>query len=88
VLSGDTGPVHLACAAGAPLVGIYGPTDPRRNGPWSAESRCLSRFDACACHHLRACRATRWCLLDLGVDEVMAAVRSRLPAGRRGPGDR
>ncbi|MFP5207519.1 MAG: glycosyltransferase family 9 protein [Acidobacteriota bacterium] len=33
-IAGDTGPLHLACALGRPVVGIYGPTDPARNGPF------------------------------------------------------
>ena len=33
-IAGDTGPLHLACALGRPVVGIYGPTDPSRNGPY------------------------------------------------------
>ena len=36
VVSADTGPLHLACAIGAPVIGLYGPTDPARNGPFSA----------------------------------------------------
>ena len=35
VVSADTGPLHLACAIGAPVIGLYGPTDPARNGPFS-----------------------------------------------------
>lgn len=35
VIAGDTGPLHLASALGAPVVGLYGPTDPARNGPYS-----------------------------------------------------
>ena len=34
VIGGDTGPLHLACALGRAVVGIYGPTDPARNGPY------------------------------------------------------
>jgi heptosyltransferase-1 len=34
MIAGDTGPLHLACALGRPVVGIYGPTDPSRNGPY------------------------------------------------------
>ncbi len=34
-IAGDTGPLHLACALGKPVVGIFGPTDPARNGPFS-----------------------------------------------------
>jgi lipopolysaccharide heptosyltransferase I len=33
-IAGDTGPLHLAAALGTPCVGIYGPTDPRRCGPY------------------------------------------------------
>lgn len=33
-VGGDSGPLHLACASGCPVVGLYGPTDPEVNGPW------------------------------------------------------
>jgi heptosyltransferase-1 len=33
-IGGDTGPVHLAAALDVPVVAIYGPTDPARNGPY------------------------------------------------------
>jgi heptosyltransferase-1 len=80
VVSGDTGPLHLACAAGARTVGVFGPTDPRRNGPWREGDVSVSRFETCACHHRRACRAHRWCLDDVSVDEVKEAVDRRLGA--------
>jgi len=41
VVAGDTGPLHLACALGRPVVGIYGPTDPSRNGPFGTEFKVL-----------------------------------------------
>jgi heptosyltransferase-1 len=41
VIAGDTGPLHLACALGKPVVGIYGPTDPKRNGPFGVPFRVL-----------------------------------------------
>jgi heptosyltransferase-1 len=40
-IAGDTGPLHLASALGCPVVGIYGPTDPSRNGPFGTRSRVL-----------------------------------------------
>lgn len=40
-IAGDTGPLHLACALGRPVVGIYGPTDPSRNGPFGTRVRVL-----------------------------------------------
>jgi heptosyltransferase I len=40
-IAGDTGPLHLACALGRPVVGIYGPTDPDRNGPFGTRFKVL-----------------------------------------------
>ena len=41
VIAGDTGPLHLACALVRPVVGIYGPTDPSRNGPFGTRFKVL-----------------------------------------------
>ena len=41
VIAGDTGPLHLASALGKPVVGIFGPTDPARNGPFGGRFRVL-----------------------------------------------
>lgn len=41
MIAGDTGPLHLACALGKPVVGIFGPTDPARNGPYGCDFRVL-----------------------------------------------
>jgi heptosyltransferase-1 len=40
-IAGDTGPLHLACALGRTVVGIYGPTDPSRNGPFGTRFAVL-----------------------------------------------
>jgi heptosyltransferase I len=81
VISGDTGPLHLAAALGRPVVGLFGPTDPARNGPWAAADVTVSRHAVCQCHHARRCEAARWCLDDVSVDEVAAAVARRIEAG-------
>lgn len=44
VIGGDTGPLHLAAALGTKVVGLYGPTDPRRNGPYGQLARVIDRF--------------------------------------------
>ncbi len=80
MVSGDTGPTHIAAALGTPLVGIYGPTRPARNGPMSPLDVTVSRDTACRCHHLRRCRLDRMCLLDIEVAEVLDAVERRLDA--------
>ena len=81
MVSGDTGPTHIAAAVGTPVVGIYGPTRPERNGPWRAGDVSVKAPD-CECHHLRACRRARMCLLDIEVGDVLTAVERRLEVGR------
>ena len=44
VIGGDTGPLHLAAALGSKVIGLYGPTDPRRNGPYGPLSRVVDHF--------------------------------------------
>jgi heptosyltransferase-1 len=46
VIGGDTGPLHLADALGTKVVGLYGPTDPRRNGPYRQLHRVIDRFQS------------------------------------------
>ncbi len=77
-VSGDTGPLHLAAAVGAPIVGLYGPTSPRRNGPIDPADLCVSRFDACVCHHERRCRRPTPCIHEIPLAEVQDAVTRRL----------
>jgi lipopolysaccharide heptosyltransferase I len=78
MVSGDTGPLHIAAAAGTPAVAIHGPTDPARNGPWAASDVAVSRYAACGCHYERRCRQRAWCLEGVTVPEVTAAIQRRL----------
>lgn len=75
-VAGDTGPLHLACALGKPVVGIYGPTDPSRNGPYGTRSVVLrsplSRRD-----HSRRPEPESG-LLTIGPEEVLAAADTLL----------
>jgi heptosyltransferase I len=80
MISGDTGPTHIGAAVGTPIVGLYGPTRPERNGPWLPEDVTVSRAAVCQCHHLRRCKLETMCLLDIQVDEVIAAAERRLDA--------
>jgi heptosyltransferase I len=80
MISGDTGPMHIAAAVGTPLVTLFGPTRPDRNGPWALYDIALSRVDRCSCIYERQCRRDVPCITDIGVDEVLAAVERRLQA--------
>jgi lipopolysaccharide heptosyltransferase I len=82
MISGDTGPTHIGAAVGTPIVGLYGPTRPERNGPWLPEDITVSRAAICQCHHLRRCKLDTMCLLDIQVDEVLRAAERRLDARR------
>jgi ADP-heptose:LPS heptosyltransferase len=59
-------------------VAIFGPTDPARNGPWSADDVSVSRYETCHCHYDRRCHHSPWCLIDIPVAEVCAAIKQRL----------
>jgi len=83
MVSGDTGPTHIAAAVGTPIVSIFGPTRPQRNGPWSPMDIAVSRDAVCRCHHLRRCTQASMCLLDIQVDEVTQAIDRRLAGEAR-----
>jgi heptosyltransferase-1 len=53
-IGGDTGPLHLACALARPVVGIYGPTLPSRNGPFGTRFRVLRSPESRRDHTRRA----------------------------------
>jgi heptosyltransferase I len=44
VIGADTGPLHLAAALGIPLIGLYGPTNPVRNGPYGQLDHVVGTF--------------------------------------------
>ena len=78
MVSGDTGPIHIAAAMQTPIVGLYGPTWPERNGPWDPHDVVVSRASTCVCHHKRQCRRASMCINEITVDEVASAVARRL----------
>jgi ADP-heptose:LPS heptosyltransferase len=77
-VGGDTGPTHLAVAAGARVVGLFGPTEWWRNGSPHPDDICVARTDI-GCNvdcHRRKCDA--WICMDFGVEAVMNAINERL----------
>jgi lipopolysaccharide heptosyltransferase I len=75
-IGGDTGPMHLAAALNIPVVAIFGPTNPARNGPFGAPSRVL-RSPSSTTSHARL-REPEPGLLEITADEVVAAARQLL----------
>jgi len=74
-VGGDTGPLHLAAAVGTPIVAVYGPTDPARNGPFAAADIALSDFGPIN-HTRRAARPSY--ITGVPVHAVLRAVAERL----------
>jgi heptosyltransferase-1 len=76
VIAGDTGPLHLAAALERPVVGIYGPTSPARNGPWGTRSRVL-RDPSSVTSHKRISEPEPG-MLRISVEEVVQAALEML----------
>jgi heptosyltransferase-1 len=76
VIAGDTGPLHLAAALERPVVGIYGPTDPARNGPFGTRS-WVFRDAASQTSHKRV-SDTEPGMLRIGVEQVVAGALEML----------
>ena len=76
VIAGDTGPLHLAAALERPVVGIYGPTRPARNGPHGTRSRVLRDAESVTSH--KRIHETEAGMLRIGVDEVVRAALEML----------
>jgi len=79
-IAGDTGPLHLACALARPVVGIYGPTDPSRNGPYGTRARVL-RSPGSRCDHTRRSEPDPG-LLTISPEDVLRATDELLAAER------
>jgi heptosyltransferase-1 len=78
VVSGDTGPMHLAVAVGTPVVALFGATDPRRHGPYGCRNTVLSDTNS-----VTSARPTPEqgiaAMQAIAPETVFAAVRERLP---------
>jgi heptosyltransferase-1 len=76
VVGGDTGPLHLAVALGAPVVGLFGPTDPARNGPYRSQDTVLRSSGAVTSY--KRGEQPDAAMLAISVDEVSGAVGRRI----------
>lgn len=74
-LSGDTGPLHVAAAVATPVVAIYGPTDPVRNGPFSPADIAL--WNRGPIDYTRRTPKASY-LPGISVESVLAAIHERL----------
>lgn len=86
VISGNCGPMHLAAAAGTPIIALHGPTNSVQWGPWTDKATCLTATVPCSpCLNLGfeyACQAlpdgTSPCMQTIPVSEVLQACEAYL----------
>ena len=85
VVSCDTGLLHLASAFSKKVVGLYGPTLPKRTGPFTSDYQALTAKD-CKCTSglwdLKKCKMTKFpkgfCMDSLSVDSVLSKITSEM----------
>ena len=77
LVSGDTFALQAAAALDVPIVGLFGPTDPRRNGPFRERDKVVHHEMACSRCYKRACDTIE-CLKAITADEVAARIEEVL----------
>jgi lipopolysaccharide heptosyltransferase II len=83
LVTGDSGPMHVACAVGTPVVVLHGPTDPALSGPTAPDAIVLRRRLWCSpCYDASATAECRFgnpvCMKGIAPRTVFAAVVRQL----------
>lgn len=83
MVTGDTGPMHLACAVKTPVVALFGPAVPHESGPGYMDGNVVIRnVPACPGCDKYVCRNNRKCMIEITADEVANAVMAQLQRDR------
>ncbi len=80
LVTNDTGPMHVADAAGTGIVAIFGPTDPVTTSPYGPNARIVTVEAECSPCLKRVCPTEHRCMRDISVEIVLDEVRSMLAA--------
>jgi lipopolysaccharide heptosyltransferase I len=84
LITNDTGPMHVAAALDKPVVAMFGPTEPRRTGPYSDVARVLQLNLPCVPCFKSRCAYVKplECLRALPASAVLGVVEEQLPPDR------
>ncbi len=82
-VGGDTGPTHLAVAAGAPIVGLFGPTEWWRNGSPRRDDICVERNDIGCRENCHRRQCANWICMDIETERVLASIGERMRRAER-----
>jgi len=74
-VGGDSGPTHMAAALAVPVVALFGPTDPARNGPWGPGAKAVLREAGAVTSYKRTAVSA---MVKISVEQVVEAVRELL----------
>lgn len=78
-IGNDSGPTHIAAAAGSPVIALFGPTDPSVWGPWGKGHVVISKHAACSpCKVLNCTMDEENCMEQISVEEVFHSVSQSL----------
>jgi lipopolysaccharide heptosyltransferase I len=77
LVSGDTFALQAACALGVPTVGIFGPTNPKRNGPFRPSDKIAYHEIICSLCYKRSCDSLE-CMKLITPQEVLSLIRQAI----------
>ncbi len=77
IISPDSGPMHVAAAMGTPVIALFGPSDPKRTGPYGERHTVIRKNLPCSPCFLKKCE-TRACMRGISVDTVFGAIQEQL----------
>jgi ADP-heptose:LPS heptosyltransferase len=82
MVTNDTGPMHIAAAAGVAVFAVFGPTDPKRTGPYGSGHTVIGRDIPCRpCFKKKKCPTVE-CLRDLSFQHVYDIIFDKLSVGQ------
>jgi 3-deoxy-D-manno-octulosonic-acid transferase/heptosyltransferase-1 len=77
LITTDSGPMHLACAVGKPVIALFGPTDPKRTGPYGEGHIVIRDNLSCSPCFLKKCDMVN-CMKNITPEQVYAVVESKI----------
>jgi len=86
LVTGDTGPMHMAAAVGTPVLALYGPISPVRSGPVGEGNRIVihDEIDCCPCNSFECkIKEFRLCMETITVEEVGLVATEMLAIKKR-----
>jgi predicted lipopolysaccharide heptosyltransferase III len=80
MVTNDSGPMHIAAAVGTPVVAMFGPTNPKCQGPYGSMHEVVVKAGlwCLGCNGVTCKIGTNECMVDLSVDTVMKAIEKAM----------